>query len=591
MAWSDFYLTPTGNDANAGSTTGDNAVVTVTNKDWDNATGSRFTGANGDFTGVTVGMYASIYLDGATAAVFVSKITGIDAVNAAYIDVSKTANKLGTAPAAGANGRSCKVGGAWASLAVVTSLFVSQTVDQSTRVNVKAGTYANTTTARAFAAAGTTAFPIWWRGYYSSPGDLDDGTHARDIGGLEGIYLPLFTFSTGQMTAAGSYQLLSNIGITSQCVTSGGAFSVSGTYVKCVRIRVENTQAHANARAFSSAGIDLVGCRFKATRTADACVRVTGTARIYGCHVIGGIIGVTTASCSLFVNGSIVESFSTTGINFGGSSYAAFLLNSTVYCPSLDATNGVWLGGITTGTAFIGNSIIGGCTNGINATAATFVPAIMRVHFCNCTNNLVNITELADVTADLGVALLLFDNDTNPFPLTTNGSLPLLTSGSLEVGAVYTITTYVSNDDFTNVGAGSNAAGVRFTATGTTPTHWAHSSVLAREGNWNLAAGNAVDKSAGYPGVFEGQISTVAYPDIGAVRHQDPAGDYPSEDDVRDGVDYDSAAMTGNMTLPAVGDVRDGTTYGTDGTEFEGTLAVTGGTVTGGRPEIRGANL
>lgn len=67
-----------------------------------------------------------------------------------------------------------------------------------------------------------------------------------------------------------------------------------------------------------------------------------------------------------------------------------------------------------------------------------------------------------------------------------------------------------------------------------------------------------------------------------------PAADYPSEDDVRDAVDYAGATMTGNMTLPDVADVRDGTTYGTDGTELEGELVVGGGS---GRPEIRGGNL
>ncbi|HBE45750.1 MAG TPA: hypothetical protein DDW17_10015 [Deltaproteobacteria bacterium] len=53
-----------------------------------------------------------------------------------------------------------------------------------------------------------------------------------------------------------------------------------------------------------------------------------------------------------------------------------------------------------------------------------------------------------------------------------------LTSGTLTVGRHYRIETYVSDDDFTNVGAPQNVAGQCFIATGTTPTHWAHSSVL-----------------------------------------------------------------------------------------------------------------
>ena len=48
------------------------------------------------------------------------------------------------------------------------------------------------------------------------------------------------------------------------------------------------------------------------------------------------------------------------------------------------------------------------------------------------------------------------------------------------------------------------------------------------------------------------------------------AADYPSEDDVRYGVDFDSGGQTGNMTLPAESNVVSGVLYGTDGVEFEG---------------------
>lgn len=51
-------------------------------------------------------------------------------------------------------------------------------------------------------------------------------------------------------------------------------------------------------------------------------------------------------------------------------------------------------------------------------------------------------------------------------------------SGSLVIGTRYRILEYISSDDFTNVGATSNATGVEFVASGTTPTTWSHSSVL-----------------------------------------------------------------------------------------------------------------
>lgn len=64
----------------------------------------------------------------------------------------------------------------------------------------------------------------------------------------------------------------------------------------------------------------------------------------------------------------------------------------------------------------------------------------------------------------------------------TNSNPPLgsQTSGSLIVGQHYTITTFVAGDDFTNVGAISNATGIAFTATGTTPKVYSHGSALSQ---------------------------------------------------------------------------------------------------------------
>jgi hypothetical protein len=54
------------------------------------------------------------------------------------------------------------------------------------------------------------------------------------------------------------------------------------------------------------------------------------------------------------------------------------------------------------------------------------------------------------------------------------------TSGTLVSGGYYEITSFVAGDDFTNVGAGSNATGVQFEATGTTPTTYTNGSTLTR---------------------------------------------------------------------------------------------------------------
>lgn len=62
---------------------------------------------------------------------------------------------------------------------------------------------------------------------------------------------------------------------------------------------------------------------------------------------------------------------------------------------------------------------------------------------------------------------------------TGEGSQPdTMDAGPLTVGVTYTISNYTGNDDFTNVGAPSNATGVSFVATGTTPANWSSSSTL-----------------------------------------------------------------------------------------------------------------
>jgi hypothetical protein len=57
-------------------------------------------------------------------------------------------------------------------------------------------------------------------------------------------------------------------------------------------------------------------------------------------------------------------------------------------------------------------------------------------------------------------------------------------NGSLVVGVTYEISNYEAGDDFTNVGAPSNANGVKFVATGTTAENWSGATEL----NYNNGA-------------------------------------------------------------------------------------------------------
>jgi hypothetical protein len=55
---------------------------------------------------------------------------------------------------------------------------------------------------------------------------------------------------------------------------------------------------------------------------------------------------------------------------------------------------------------------------------------------------------------------------------------PRLTSGALTSGGIYFLQSYVSGDNFLNVGAAANHTGALFVAAGTTPTVWTRGSVL-----------------------------------------------------------------------------------------------------------------
>ena len=76
------------------------------------------------------------------------------------------------------------------------------------------------------------------------------------------------------------------------------------------------------------------------------------------------------------------------------------------------------------------------------------------------------------------------------------------TSGSLVIGIAYRLTDWITNDDFTNVGALSNADGVEFIATGTSPTTWANLSIV----NTMVEATLQVEDGAGLFTTYEGDL-------------------------------------------------------------------------------------
>lgn len=103
-------------------------------------------------------------------------------------------------------------------------------------------------------------------------------------------------------------------------------------------------------------------------------------------------------------------------------------------------------------------------------------------------SGLTPFNRVLDATENQG----LYDRGGVPAPEDRWATEGTLTSGTLTVGQKYRINNYVTGDDFTNVGASSNATGEEFVATGTTPTTWSNGSELENIGalaHWSMDKG------------------------------------------------------------------------------------------------------
>lgn len=98
-----------GTNVNAGSTT-NTPVFNQTGGNFTNTTGG-FAKAGANFSGVTVGMWASVYVDGSIVTPFVGRVVLVDDVND-FMLITNIAG-FGTKPTDGTGNRSCRVGGPW----------------------------------------------------------------------------------------------------------------------------------------------------------------------------------------------------------------------------------------------------------------------------------------------------------------------------------------------------------------------------------------------------------------------------------------------------------------------------------------------
>lgn len=220
------------------------------------------------------------------------------------------------------------------------------------RVNVKAGTYANTTNLRQLTTDGTTTAPIWWRGYASTIGDLDDVADGAASG-------PQITFTTNRFLISATHQIISSMSFTSQDVSSGGTVQTNAANIHIDRCRIENTAADSLGYAMGHATISPIVTRswLKATTTADQCINniVGGLAVYSGCVIIGGINGLLLASAGSYnVNGCVFRGQGTGDCIRVTAAGTFAIVNNTFYDPDSD---GIEFTAVPSGMSIIANNV------------------------------------------------------------------------------------------------------------------------------------------------------------------------------------------------------------------------------------------
>ena len=202
MAFTDFYADFTnGSNVNAGSTEAA-AVLTLTGGDWVSATGVYT--KTGAITGVSVGMFAAVRVDGATVAARVGRVTAVDANT---VTISTTAGSGSLADQTGT--ASIVVGGPWKGPNAAVGFpfnFITNALTNAAgdypRVNFKN----NATYAITAAMTHGNAGPIQFQGYTSTVGD---GGRAIIDGGTAGASYVLLT-TTGVYSSLADLILQNN---------------------------------------------------------------------------------------------------------------------------------------------------------------------------------------------------------------------------------------------------------------------------------------------------------------------------------------------------------------------------------------------
>ena len=252
-AFTEFYCNPsTGSNVNAGSTEGA-PILTGDADDWVSSTGVYTFGTATDLSGVTVGMFAAVRVDGATKAALVGRITNVND-GADTVTISTTAKSGSLADQS--DTASIAIGGAWQGpngsegfpLNFVDKSLISAT-NEFPRINLKNNASYSITAAVSINQAG----PLIVEGYASTAGD---GGQATIDGGNPATSIELLSVGATADDLTIRNLIVQNNGSTSG-TSAGIAVNSGASGLLCERVKVSSIRGNG----FSSAsGSKFVEC-------------------------------------------------------------------------------------------------------------------------------------------------------------------------------------------------------------------------------------------------------------------------------------------------------------------------------------------
>jgi hypothetical protein len=314
------------------------------------------------------------------------------------------------------------------------------------RVNVRAGTYANTTTTHTFATAGTTTAPIWWRGFTSTPGDLDAEPTTNRVPGTD---TPHFTSTTGRLIFSGAYQMVSNLAATATGAINNSILNASGGTFKGHRLRIDNQSANASSRAVTSTSVngnEFTACYFKATSTATSIVNYTSITTFHGCVFEGGGIGIDGNTSSLCVMGCVFNNPGSHGILSTGSQIV--YVGNTFYSCGGDGISISTLPAATSLHIIANNIFSDNAAYGINNSTGANTANISRIgnlFYNNTTNKENGFGDMPSVAEQT--------DSSSPFTNAAGGDLSLVSTSNAKSKGVPGLFENQSYTSATDIGA------------------------------------------------------------------------------------------------------------------------------------------